>query len=125
VEFTHGLNRGDRLVLGVALVLLVGLYATLWHTDGHGAEAVVMVDGKRWARLDLFQNQDLHVPGVRGRSHIRIRDGQVRFIDSPCPSKLCVHEGWLNRGGAQAVCLPNRVSVYIPGSDPRFDSINF
>ncbi|MCF6337855.1 MAG: NusG domain II-containing protein [Gammaproteobacteria bacterium] len=119
------LSRGDAVVWLLAATLLVGLYAMFWQADGHGAEAVVLVNGKRWARLDLFQNQDLDVPGPLGHSHIQVRDGQVRFVSSPCPNQLCVHTGWLSQGGEVAICLPNRVSLQILGSDPRFDAINF
>ncbi|NOX91752.1 MAG: NusG domain II-containing protein [Gammaproteobacteria bacterium] len=119
------LSRGDAVVWLLAAILLVGLYMVFWQADGHGAEAVVLVNGKRWARLDLFQNQDLDVPGPLGHSYIQVRDGQVRFVDSPCPNKLCVHTGWLNQGGEVAICLPNKVSLQILASDPRFDTINF
>lgn len=120
-----GLSRGDGLVLLLMAGLLVGLYVNYWQADGHGAEAVVLVGGKPWARLNLFHDHDLTVPGPLGDSHIQVRDGQVRFIASPCPNKLCVHTGWLNQGGEVAVCLPNRVSLQILASDPRFDAINF
>jgi hypothetical protein len=118
-------SRADGLLLAAAVALLLGLYAALWHHHGHGAEAVVMVDGQRWARLNLFHDQELEVPGPLGHSHIRVHNGQVRFVDSPCPNKLCVHTGWLSQGGEVAVCLPNRVSVKILAKDPRFDAINF
>jgi hypothetical protein len=120
-----GLSRGDTLVWLLAAALLLGLYVLYWRAEGHGAEVVVLVDGKRWARLNLFNDQDLEVPGPLGHSHIRVRDGRVRFVDSPCPNKLCVHTGWLQQGGEVAVCLPNRVSLQILASDPRFDAINF
>ncbi len=119
------LSRGDAVVWLLATTLLVSLYMMFWQADGHGAEAVVLVNGKRWARLDLFQNQDLDVPGPLGHSHIQVRDGQVRFVNSPCPNQLCVHTGWLSQGGEVSICLPNKVSLQILGSDPRFDAINF
>lgn len=119
------LSRGDAVVWLLAATLLAGLYIVFWQVNGHGAEAVVLVNGKRWARLDLFQDQDLEVPGPLGHSHIQVSDGQVRFVDSPCPNKLCVHTGWLSQGGEVAICLPNKVSLQILGSDPRFDAINF
>ena len=121
----HWLTRGDLVVFTLALLLLATVFITLWQHDGHGAEAVVMVDGKRWARLNLFDNQDIHAPGPLGTSHIQVRDGQIRFVDSPCPNKLCVHSGWLSQGGENATCLPNKVSVQVLGTDTRFDSINF
>jgi hypothetical protein len=121
----NNLSRGDITVLLLALSLLIGLYTTFWHAEGHGAEAVVLVDGKRWARLDLFHDQQLEVPGPLGHSHIRVQDGRIRFEDSPCPNKLCVHTGWLSQGGEVAICLPNRISVQVLADDPRFDAINF
>ena len=119
------LSRGDTFILLLAATLLISLYAVFWRAEGHGAEAVVLVEGKRWARLDLFHDQDLEVPGPLGHSHIQVRNGQVRFVDSPCPNKICVHAGWLKQGGEVAVCLPNRVSLQVLASDPRFDAINF
>jgi hypothetical protein len=124
-RLSWALTRGDSVVLLLALFLLVMLYVQFWQKGGQGAEARVMVDGKVWARLNLFENRDLHVPGSLGESHIQVRDGQIRFIASPCVNKVCVHSGWLSEGGDVAVCLPNRVSLQILGSDPRFDAINF
>ena len=124
-QISSWITKGDVVLLGFALAILSGVFMTLWSSDGHGAEVVVYVEGKRWARLNLFQNQELHVPGVLGNSHIRVFDGRIRFIDSPCPNKICVHTGWLTQGGENATCLPNQVSLQILGSDPRFDSINF
>ncbi len=125
MTISKSISRGDGVVMLMALALLMGLYAMLWRSEGHGAEAVVLVAGKPWARLNLFQDQDLHVPGPLGESHIQVHDGQVHFVNSPCPNKLCVHTGWLSQGGEVAVCLPNRVSLQILASDPRFDAINF
>ena len=118
-------TRGDFIFLILAFAILASVFATFWRADGHGAEAVVYVDGQRWARLNLFHNQDIYAPGLLGDSHIQVFDGQARFINSPCPNKLCVHTGWIKQGGENATCLPNRVSLQILGSDPRFDSINF
>ena len=125
VESSKRLGRGDGVVLVLASLFLVILFIAFWRHDGHGAEAYVLVDGKNWARLNLFQDQDIEVPGPLGHSHIQVRDGKVRFVDSPCPTKACVHTGWLSQGGEVAICLPNHISVRIPATDPRFDSINF
>lgn len=119
------LSRGDAVVWLLAAILLIGLYAAYWQADSHGAEVVVLVNGERRARLDLFQNQDIDVQGPLGHSHIQVRDGQVRFVSSPCLNKFCVHTGWLNQGGEVAICLPNKVSLQILADDPRFDAINF
>jgi hypothetical protein len=120
-----GLRRGDWLVVLAVAVLLPALYATFWYDGGRGLEARILLNGKPWARLDLFQDQDLKVRGPLGISHIQVRDGAVRFVDSPCPTHQCVHQGWLKEGGEVAVCLPNHISVQVLGSNPRFDTMNF
>lgn len=119
------LTRGDVLVLLLATVLLSTLYIYYWSGSGRDSQALVMVNGKSWARLNLFNNQDFRVSGALGDSVLRVRDGKVRFMDSPCSTKQCVHQGWISRSGEVAVCLPNRVSIRIPAVDPRYDSINF
>ncbi len=119
------LSRGDWLVLGAALLLLPGLYIAFWHGGGRGQEARVWVDGKPWARLDLFHDQRLAVPGPLGDSLLEVAAGRVRFIASPCQGHQCIHAGWLADGGEVAACLPNRVSVQVVANDPRFDAINF
>ncbi|WP_455217406.1 NusG domain II-containing protein [Kaarinaea lacus] len=125
IRWNKWITRGDTIILGLAIAVLSISFATFWQAEGHGAEAIILVKGKRWARLNLFQNQDYYVPGLLGESHIRVENGQVRFIDSPCPNKLCIHTGWIKQGGENVTCLPNQVSVHILGSDTRFDTINF
>jgi hypothetical protein len=120
-----GLTRGDWLSVVFALILIVTLYGIFWRLGGHGAEVQVLVDGRPWARLSLFQNQDLHVPGKLGISHIQVHDGRVRFMDSPCTGRQCIQQGWLSEGGESAACLPNGVSLLIPADDGRFDTLNF
>ncbi|MCL1863644.1 MAG: NusG domain II-containing protein [Defluviitaleaceae bacterium] len=46
-----------------------------------------------------------------------IRDGQIAFLESDCPDKVCVHVGFLRRVGQMAVCLPNNTVLAILGED--------
>lgn len=118
-------SRGDAVVLGVSVALVLLLYLLFWRAGGRSAEAMVQVNGENWARLNLFHNQDLAVPGPLGLSRLQVRDGEVRFVDSPCPNKQCILQGGVSDGGEVAVCLPNMVSIKVLADDPRFDAINF
>ena len=122
---TSMVSRGDAVVLILALLLVASLYLLFWQGGGRSNQAMVLVNGENWARLNLDYNQDLTVPGPLGVSHIQVRDGNVRFVDSPCPTKQCILQGGVNEGGESVVCLPNLVSVHVLADDPRFDSINF
>ena len=51
------------------------------------------------------------VAGELGETIFEIKDGRVRIIDSPCPNKTCVAQGWHN----PLVCLPNKVMITVEG----------
>jgi len=119
------LFTGDLVILLAALIVLVMLYLQYWHSNANGEQVVVMVSGKFWSNLDLYEDQVIEIPGKLGISIVSISNGKIRFRSSPCSTKQCIHQGWLHQGGEFAACLPNEVSVQIVGPDPRFDSINF
>jgi len=119
------LTAGDRWVIVCALSLLVFLYSWTWSQDALGVQADILVGGKLWSRVDLYQTQRLKLQGVLGESEIEIKKGKIRFVSSPCTLKQCVHYGWLSSGGEFNACLPNQISVQILSNDPRFDTVNF
>ena len=116
---------GDAIVIISALILLGFLYSTYWRQAYLGNQAAIMIGGKHWLNVDLFQNQWIDVPGALGVSKLRVEDGKIRFVQSPCETKQCIYQGWISQGGEFAACLPNKVSVQVLSADPRFDSINF
>jgi hypothetical protein len=65
----------------------------------------------------------VRVPGALGDSVLEIRDGSVRFLDSPCENKICTAHSPLAHNGDWAACLPNRVFARIEGAgDGDFDA---
>lgn len=125
----RAMTPADRLVL---LLAWAGALASLaWYFQAPtGRRAEVVVDGRVVANLDLRQERDLTVTGAQGTSHIRVRDGAVRFTHSACRAGRCVRSGWLERGGQTAACVPNQVLVRVRGPGPasggrRFDALNF
>jgi len=122
---TPWLKTGDYLMIVIALALVAASYAVFWGGWQRAALAEISINGKHWRNVELFEDQIIHVPGVLGDSVLEIKKGRIHFIDSPCTQKLCIQQGWLQRGGASATCLPNRVSVSILSDDPDFDTMNF
>ncbi|WP_455210573.1 NusG domain II-containing protein [Kaarinaea lacus] len=116
---------GDVMVFISALILLGVLYSNYWREAFLGNQAAIMVAGKHWLNVDLFHNQWIDVPGALGISKLQVEDGKIRFVQSPCDNKQCIHQGWIRQGGEFAACVPNKVSVQVLSADPRFDSINF
>ncbi len=119
------LTAGDRLLLVLAVFCLGMLYAVYWGQSVYGNQAAIAIGGKHWAKIDLYQDRYLDVEGKLGISKLEIKDGKIRFVSSPCDTKQCIHQGWIQQSGEIVACVPNTISVRILGPDPRFDTMNF
>ena len=71
----------------------------------------IEVDGRPVYILPLDKNRVVSVQGPQGNTLVEIKDHKVRVVESPCPNKLCVKQGWISSGAI--VCLPNRVVVTV------------
>ncbi|GBC76075.1 hypothetical protein HRbin07_00271 [bacterium HR07] len=111
------LTWGDYLV--IALVLL-GASATipLLHqtAEASGRWAIVRLDGQVVHQLSLAHDQEVTVTGPAGETVIQIQGGRIRVLRSPGPQQICVRQGWIHKPGEALICLPNHVTIEIPGS---------
>ena len=119
----------DLLLWDAAIAGLLLLYAVLWKPAGAANELQVMVDNQLLQRLALSENQQLAVQGKLGESIIEVRNGQARFVSSPCRNQVCVHHGWAQRSGELLACLPNRIALVLSGNAAQpvddIDAVNF
>lgn len=115
----------DRIVIAVAVVLVLSLYAVYWQPSKAGTVIEYQTPAGSGS-LRLNQDQEIGLRGSNGISHIRVEDGSVRFTDSPCRNKHCIHSGWLHENGDFAACLPNQVTLLVRSHhEPEFDAINY
>jgi hypothetical protein len=118
-------TAGDRVVLLLAIALIAVLYAICWRDTETADRVQITVAGARPLTVPLSRDQVLELPGQLGTSRIEIRAGRIRFVDSPCRNKYCVHSGWLSHNGDFAACVPNGIALAVTGAGPRYDSINY
>ena len=78
-----------------------------------GSEVKIEVEGNIRYILPLSVNKVITVSGPSGNTIIEINNNRARITESPCPNKICIHQGWIDRG--VIVCLPNKVLVIISG----------
>jgi hypothetical protein len=84
----------------------------------------ISVDQETLVEAALDTPAEFNIEGLKGISRLRIADGKIRFVDSPCQGRYCIHAGWLSSTGQVAACLPNGVVVEILGGDRLYDAIN-
>lgn len=118
------LRVGDVIVILLSIVILAGLYSHLWQRE-QATRMQIMQGDKVVGTYSLNQTRDIHIHGALGESVIQIAEGRVRFVKAPCMNQYCVHQGWLNRAGQAAVCLPNELLLQLLTSEKPFDSLSY
>ncbi|SFF54803.1 NusG domain II [Fontimonas thermophila] len=120
------MTRADVIAIGLAAAAVGATYAHFWQPAMAATQFEVRIAGQPSGRYALDGNRDILVEGRLGPSRLRIENGRVRFIASPCRNKVCVHSGWLSHGGDAAACLPNRVSISLLGdAEASVDAVSF
>ncbi len=115
---------GDWLIIILSIALVLTLFKTLWHVE-QATKLLIRQGDHVFATLSLDQERMIRIQGPIGYSTIILSNGKVRFESSPCSNQYCVHQGWLNRVGQVAVCLPNQVSLELLGRQKSYDSLNY
>lgn len=118
------MKPADGLILVIAIGLISYLYAHFW-TTGHRGHQVVVSTPFETMHLSLQQMQQFQVEGKLGPSKMQISQGRIRFLQSPCRQKQCIHSGWLKLSGDFAACLPNGISIAVQGENTKYDAINY
>lgn len=116
------MTRTDKLLIGVILFLAtVALLALhLLSPGGDSKSATIRVHGRIVKTLELSGDDDsrtIKVEGSIGDSVIQIEGARVRILHSPCPDKICVNQGWVEKPGEVIICVPNEISVSVEGDD--------
>jgi hypothetical protein len=116
------LTRADFAVVALSAALIGWAFSLAGPKHAAGWVEVDVL-GKNTGVYPLDRDRDIVVQGRIGRATLRIADGRVRFVDSPCPNKICIHAGWLRYGGEVAVCVPNGVSIRLLGTAKTVDGV--
>ena len=115
---------GDWLVIGASIVAIIIMFQQFW-SFAPASQLKIRQGSQIVGTYDLNQQRELHIKGAIGEAIIVINNGQARFKQSPCPNQYCVHQGWLNRAGQAAICLPNQISLQLLGAKNTYDSLNY
>lgn len=120
-------KKADLLV--AALVLLTALASILIFftglTDKPAKTAEIRVKGELKYTLDLSEAEEAYTFTVDGNFPVTLEVSSegVKFTDSACPDKLCIHSGLIT-SNRSAACLPAGVSVTVKGEEaPLVDGI--
>ena len=111
------LTSGDILlfiVFFVGSIFTLLLVKDLFH---NGDRCIIETKEGSYYSLSLSKDTTLYVKGPLGETEVRIEKGKAFIAYSPCPSKICMKMGKINREGEIVVCVPNGVMVRVAGEE--------
>ena len=107
------MTEKQKNLLFIAIIL--ALAAVLWlaaHHGGTGRTAVLRYgDPQVEQRIDLRKNAEYDIDTGLYTIHLRVENGGIAFVDSPCPDHLCEGFGTLKNEGDWAVVCRQRQAL--------------
>lgn len=106
----------DAVILTIAIaVTAASAFAVYRKPSAKTQLAISTPEGEYIYQINI--DRTIETKGLIGNSIIEIKDGSVRFADSPCDNKVCVNHGVLMGSFDFAACLPNGVMIMIENAD--------
>ena len=105
-------------VLIILFLIIFGVLLTIKGLCYKGSKIIVNANGVQY-EYSGEKNGIFTVQGRLGPTTFEIKNGRVKILESACPNKNCVNQGWNN----PLVCLPNKVIITIQNQD-EIDAIS-
>lgn len=102
------------VLLAVLLIVCAALSVYLFQPGSDAAYARITSDGEVKYTLSLAVDQQITVESERGTNVVTVKDGKIAVTQADCPDHYCMDRGFCS-GGAQIVCLPNRLVIEFVG----------
>jgi hypothetical protein len=64
------------------------------------------------------RSETIRIEGPQGPAVLELSQNHtLRFLESPCRHKTCMSSGSISQAGQNLVCIPNRISAVVTGTD--------
>jgi hypothetical protein len=102
----------DIVVLVLIAAATVGSFFLMKKEAGSRAE--IYVNNRKAASFNLDGPDQLKsIPTKIGEVRVKYGHGSVQVIQSPCPQKICIHQGAISHTYQNIICLPAQLQVVI------------
>ncbi|MBE6827844.1 MAG: NusG domain II-containing protein [Ruminococcaceae bacterium] len=86
--------------------------------------AVITVNGEEIKRINLARAEDGKITLSNGVV-IETVNHAIRFTESGCRDKICIHTGSLDKVGDTAACVPMKTVITLEGADSDIDILTY
>ncbi len=113
------------LILIIILVLFACIKLIHPHFANKNTLTCVIKTPKKTIPITLAKDTTLSIEGKIGNSIVEIRASKVRMKFSPCPLKICMHQGWISKPNESIICVPNGIIIKIVSKKSNIDAITW
>lgn len=114
----HLIKPFEAVIIGV--ILLGSIAATvIMNLSGSGSRTAVIQCGD--IRHELALNRDGSFSFEDIDAEFEVKNGKIRLTKASCPDKICEKTGYIGSSGQSIICVPNKITVTVVGSDESFD----
>lgn len=107
----------QTLVNIIFAVILLAVAGVLFWTNSQrqtgGVARLTYGDENTVMDIPLDKDQEYDIDTGYYTIHLKVEDGKIAFIESPCPDHKCEGFGWLSQEDDWAACLPARASITV------------
>ena len=103
------------ILLLAAAVILCGALSVILLQPGQAEMAEIWSGGELVKTVDLRIDQEFTVELEGGSNTVTVAGGRIAVTQANCPDSYCMKRGFC-QGGAQIVCLPNRLVIKFVGN---------
>ena len=107
-----------KIWVGILVILLIvcGVGGFLLLNSGEvAARAEIVSNGEVVKTVDLHIDQSFTITTEDGGYNVvTVKDGAIAVTEASCPDHYCQQRGYCT-GGAQIVCLPNKLVIRFVG----------
>lgn len=111
------LRKGDVVLMGLILLLVLLFWGGLTLFSTKGRVAVVTLDGAEICRVSLKEEQEIPLTTPLGDYLLVVRKEALYVASAPCPDLICAHHAPISRAGETILCLPSRLAITVVDQD--------
>lgn len=114
----HTIKPFEAVIIGI--VLLGSIAAILiMNRSGSGSRTAVIRCGDVRHELSLSEDGLFRFDGID--AEFEVKNGKIRLTKASCPDKICEKTGYIGSSGQSIICVPNKITVSVVGSDDSID----
>ncbi len=120
------MKKGDKIVILLILLFAIfSIFERFVFSKNSDENIVIRSDGVIVKETSLNNNGKFLIKSKEGELTCIIENQKVKVIESTCPDKLCIKQGWVSYQGESIICLPNRITITITGGNEGVDSTTY